>query len=76
MLGGGCEVRGSNDCHQARETQICRLGWLLLMMWLCMIIYMTKEMWCGSIPMETPREEKQSTQRSSTKYNNHRVIEV
>lgn len=42
MLGVDCDVRGSLACNLARDQQICRLGWLLLAMWLVMIIYMTK----------------------------------
>ncbi|GMS95249.1 hypothetical protein PENTCL1PPCAC_17424, partial [Pristionchus entomophagus] len=32
----------------SREEEICRLGWILLFMWLGMVIYMTKEIWCGN----------------------------
>ncbi|GMR47404.1 hypothetical protein PMAYCL1PPCAC_17599 [Pristionchus mayeri] len=32
----------------SREEEICRLGWLLLIIWLGGVIYMTKEIWCGS----------------------------
>ncbi|UMM27621.1 hypothetical protein L5515_010839 [Caenorhabditis briggsae] len=42
---------------EERELQICRLGWSLLLLWLIMIIYMTKEIWFGetSIGLEEER---------------------
>uniref|UniRef100_A0A7I4YL33 Ovule protein n=1 Tax=Haemonchus contortus TaxID=6289 RepID=A0A7I4YL33_HAECO len=35
-------------CNFNREQQICRLGWLLLFLWLSMILYITKDLWCAN----------------------------
>ncbi|GMT23728.1 hypothetical protein PFISCL1PPCAC_15025, partial [Pristionchus fissidentatus] len=43
----------------SREEEMCRLGWLLLFLWLGMIIYMTKEVWCGKAMSK--KESSEST---------------
>ncbi|XGW28350.1 hypothetical protein V3C99_008265 [Haemonchus contortus] len=37
-----------SDRQTNREQQICRLGWLLLFLWLSMILYITKDLWCAN----------------------------
>ncbi|KHN88049.1 hypothetical protein Tcan_08870 [Toxocara canis] len=45
-------TRGSRleICSRNREEQICRLGWVLLALWLIMIVYMTKDFWMLHLP--------------------------
>uniref|UniRef100_A0A915DWP5 Uncharacterized protein n=1 Tax=Ditylenchus dipsaci TaxID=166011 RepID=A0A915DWP5_9BILA len=50
LLGGQKKINTSitfnvTEIQMSREQQICRLGWVLLFMWLSMVVYMTREIW-------------------------------
>ncbi|CAB3405837.1 unnamed protein product [Caenorhabditis bovis] len=59
---------------EERETQICRLGWTLLALWLVTVIYMTKEIWFGQTSIGEEEARQQKSRRKSASFVAESVI--